>query len=406
MNDAGTATTLVVVGCDFRTASSRWRSRLVLDSERAKQIASDLRRNGAAEGFVDLSTCNRNEWIVSSNDPRWASELLRTQMKLLMDPKPQGIEPYVLIGEEATRHVLRVAIGQESLVVGERQIAGQLFKALEAARARQTSCRTLNGLGAVAGRLVRIAVRRGCVGHSAKGVHNLAISYLERHFEHPDQLRVAVVGLGSIGRRVLGLLEERPGFKPIGCNRTVDEDATDRIRPLTDLRELLTEVDAAIVCTGAQQRIIDSAGLPSRDPSHPLVMIDIGIPEQVIREGVPDGVLVAGLDELTSFHQGSKHDDGFPEGEIAETLVQRAMTEFQIFCNRAPLRELLDTIQRHNRLLVWEEIPRLVAEGFEYVPEESRSTLEQDLKQIVLNYTSEVFRTIRETSVRKGEPSQ
>ena len=57
---------LAVVGCDFRVASSQWRSRLVLDESEARSIADKLKNNQAADGFVDLNTCNRNEWIVSS----------------------------------------------------------------------------------------------------------------------------------------------------------------------------------------------------------------------------------------------------------------------------------------------------------------------------------------------------
>ena len=82
MNEATDKFPLAVVGCDFRVASSKWRSDLVLTDEDARVLARDLYRNGAADGFLDLNTCNRNEWIVSSSRPRWAAELLRAQMKI------------------------------------------------------------------------------------------------------------------------------------------------------------------------------------------------------------------------------------------------------------------------------------------------------------------------------------
>ena len=131
---------LAVVGCDFRVASSAWRSRLVLADEEAAEIAQGLARNQAADGFLDLNTCNRNEWVVSTLDAKWAVSLLKSHMVQKLGPEAAAwFNPYVYTGDDAARHVLRVAIGQESLVVGERQIAGQLHDALELARTRNTS---------------------------------------------------------------------------------------------------------------------------------------------------------------------------------------------------------------------------------------------------------------------------
>ena len=175
---------LAVVGCDFRVASSAWRSRLILGDEEAETLAGALRLNGAADGFVDLNTCNRTEWIVSGRDPQWAASLLRSQMIQRAGPGSQGwFSPYVHTGEDAAAHLFKVALGQESLVVGERQIAGQLNDALELARARGSSSRILNGLGAAAGRLVQMAFKQGCMAGASVGVHSLAVSWLAGRLE-------------------------------------------------------------------------------------------------------------------------------------------------------------------------------------------------------------------------------
>ncbi len=212
---------LAVVGCDFRVAPSRARSQLVLEEHEALQLADELERGGWGDGLVVLDTCNRNEWVVASPQPAWAAQLLHSRMCQRLHPSIRGhIQPYSFVGDEAARHLFRVAIGQESLVMGERQISGQLFEALHRARTRGTSTRILNGLGSIAGRLVRIAMRRGCLEGSAVGVHSLAIAWLRQHLP-PGRVRVAVVGLGSIGRRVAGILEEDPRFELTRCNRTV-----------------------------------------------------------------------------------------------------------------------------------------------------------------------------------------
>ena len=401
-------TPLAIVGCDFRVASSHWRSMLVLDDAVAQKVATELKRNSAADGFVDLNTCNRNEWIISSPSPSWAAELLRTQMKHLTgEEAQQWIEPYVLVGEEAARHIFNVAIGQESLVVGERQIAGQLFRALETARARGTSSRVLNGLGSIAGRLVRIAIRRGCVGNTTHGVHSLAISYLRKHFQKRKGIKIAIIGLGSIGRRILGFMEEDTSFIPIPCNRTIREELTGKVRPLERLAETLEEVDGAVVCTGAPRPVILPEHLKPRSKERPLLLLDIGIPEQVSHHGMPEKVTLAGLDELVSFHNGQEPDAQSLNQACAnhevESLVKRAVAEFKVFCREHTFSEILDTVQRHHHQLVREEIPRLIESRLGYLPETDLARLELDLRNIVLEYTSEVFRTIKETSKRHAE---
>jgi glutamyl-tRNA reductase len=400
---------LAVVGCDFRTAPARFRSRLVLDAAAAKKIGGELAQLQAADGFADLNTCNRNEWILSSHHARWAAELMRTQMKRLAgDDAAARFEPYAYTGKEAARHVFRVAIGQESLVVGERQIAGQVFSAFEAARLRGTSSRILNGLGSIAGRLVRMALRRGWLESDSVGVHSLAIAYLEKALPEAAKNRVAVVGLGSIGRRVLGLMEEKPHFEPVPCNRTVPEDQRDRVRPLAELGQILGQVDAAIVCTGApvpvvQQEILHHRGRMARQ--RPLWLVDLGIPEQIGRFELPGNVHLVRLDELVAFHRSRRQNPPqiMPDGTEMEALLQRALIEFKVFCNSQAYAEILDTVQRHHQKLVSEEIPRIISGRLSYLPEVDRARLETDLKSIILEYTTEVFRTIRESSSREGE---
>lgn len=399
MNQSDDSLPLAVVGCDFRVASSEWRARTILDDDEIGRITEDLERNQVADGFVDLNTCNRNEWIVSSANPRWAAELLKAQM---IRRAGRGAEswfvPYAYAGEQAARHVFRVAIGQESLVVGERQIAGQLYSALETARRRGTSSRALNGLGSIAGRLVRIALRRGCIESAAVGVHSLAIRYLKHRLGEQPRGRIALIGLGRIGRRVLGVMTEALGIEPICINRTIPLESRRRILPLDRLPAVLGEVDAAIVCSGAPDPVVRAEHLGQRSVERPLLLIDIGIPPQVEKRGMSGGVEAVGLDELVEFHRKTRAETQADKVGEAARLVERALVEYRAFCKEQAFSAILDAVQQQHRQLVGEEIPRLVESRFDYLPSETRVRLEGDIRNIVLEYTNEVFRTIKETS--------
>lgn len=381
---------LALVGCDFRVASSRFRSRLVLPSEEADRMAAALRRNGWAEGLLVLETCNRNEWVVSGAGPEWAVQLLAARMQERLGTEARGvIHPYVLVGEAAARHLLRVAVGQESLVQGERQVATQLQRALDAARRAGRSCRVLNGLGSIAGRLVAIAERRGCIRDATAGVHWLAVRRVlaekATRGGEPRRWRVAVVGLGEIGRKTAGLVAREPDLVPVLVNRTAPEG----VHPLADLPAVLAEVDAAITCTAAPAPVVTAAQLPPRSPDRPLLLVDVGIPEQVARGVAGPGVTVAGLDDLVAL---APREPGTNPAE-AQALVERATREFQRFCAEPEFAGLLEEVRGRHRRLARETLPRLLRQA-----EGDPERLEAELKAVLGRYTNDILRAVREAS--------
>ncbi|MFH1809816.1 MAG: hypothetical protein ABIJ09_13805 [Pseudomonadota bacterium] len=389
---------LAVVGCDFRVASSRIRGQLVLDEGEAMHIAAELVRGKAADGFLDLATCNRNEWYVSSDKPAWAVELLRTWMLDRLGSEHQRrIRPYMFVGEEAAAHFFRVSLGQESLIVGERQIAGQVFRALEAARARGSSSRILNGLGSIAGRSVHNASRCGCLASTNRGVHSLAVNHL-RGWLDGRRAKVAVIGLGEIGRRVRGLLSVDAKLQVVPCNRTVLPDQAETVRPLSELTTLLGEVDAAIVCTGALDPTVRPEHLARRQ-GRPILIVDIGIPEQVLREGLPGGVSVAGIDELVAAHQADAVV--VRADQEAQNLLDGALLQFRRFCNEPDFLDILEAVQRRSQAMLGDEIPRIVHDHFGELDEATRQKLEAEIRTVLQSYTHEVFGTIKDAALKR-----
>jgi glutamyl-tRNA reductase len=391
---------LAVVGCDFRVAPSRARSQLVLDEHEALQLADELERGGWAEGLVVLDTCNRNEWIVASHQPAWAVQLLQSRMRQRLEPELRArIMPYGFVGDEAARHLFRVAIGQESLVVGERQISGQLFDALHRARTRGTSTRNLNGLGSIAGRLVRIAMRRGCLEASAVGVHSLAIAWLREQLPR-GRARVVVVGLGSIGRRVAGILDEDPRFDLVRCNRTVEPGS--EVRPLSELPGLLTQVDAAVFCTAAPSPLVEPELLQT---DRALALVDIGIPEQV---GEPTGsrwVRRVGLDQLVDWHQGRVGEGVERRCAVTDALVERALRELRRFCNEPVFAPVLEKVRGRSRTLMNDEVPAIIGRQLPQLSQAERGRLESELKSLLAGYTDETLQAIRDGARQLTEGS-
>jgi len=394
---------LVVVGCDFRVASSRVRSCLARDDRLCEDTAAQLRAIGAADGFLELVTCNRNEWIASAAETGWAGQLMATRMKAVVASLGQSLDPFVLEGEAALRHVLRVAAGRESLVLGERQIAGQLFRALETARARGWSSRVLNGLGTASGRLVRDLDDLEGAARTARGVHSLALSYAAAHRGGSDRGSCAVVGMGAIGRRLLETAHGAGAWDCVAVNRTPVAGLQARLYGIDALAEVLAGVDVAFVCTGAPHRIISREHLRGRDPARPLLIVDIGIPEQAPREDLPSDVRVAGLDDLTSYVTGVALPEERAVDARIDALIDEAVARFEVFCATVPYVDILQTIQSQTARLVHGTIPRIIAERLGSMAPAERDSLERELKSAVRGFTAELLDSVKGTCGCKEE---
>jgi glutamyl-tRNA reductase len=316
-----------------------------------------------------------------------------------------GAEPYVHVGADAARHVFSVSIGQESFVVGERQIATQFFSALEDARKMGTSSRLLNGLGSITGRLVRDAVQEGCIGGPAAGVHSLAYRFVKDWLGPCDaSMTVAVVGLGAIGRLVRGFFEQDRDTRVIPVNRSIPGGEEERVRSIRELSTVLREVDAAVICTSAPHHVVKTATLDGRDPDRRLLVLDLGIPEQVDALDPRTGATRAGLDDLKADPVGSPPpEEQQRHQQAAENLVAKAIEAITIFAREGSVVEIYDEVRRRHERFVNEEIPAYLENKVGGLDESQRAHLAFGLKGMVLTYTNEIFGAIKRSLAPEEE---
>lgn len=391
---------VAVVGVDFRRAPARQRDRLLLGAEERLSLAAELRRSDIADGLACLDTCNRTEWIVSTAEPAWAAEVLRSQM-IGRDGGAESagadtalLVPYVRTGRDAALHLMEVAAGLESFVVGEHEIASQLQRALERSRVEQTASPVLNGLGKAIGRLTRDTHRIQLTGGGPRGVHDVAVDYLLTH--RPGATRVGVVGLGQIGEKVARTLRGA-GLQPWLCNRSpqVRWVGESPVEPLHRLPELLGDAEAAVICTAAPQPLVTEALLADRRAAVPLLLVDLGIPAQVDPRLRPT---VAECADLETIQQAASRRQIASWADIAHVRqrVAQAVCEFEGFCKERNLTLLLRRTQERHQRYIQVEIPRLLEAALPALEPGARSRLESELKGLVREYTNGVFRDIRD----------
>jgi glutamyl-tRNA reductase len=286
-----------------------------------------------AEAFV-ISTCNRVE-VYADVDRFHAGvtaicELLARHGGV---PSPE-LTPhlYVHYEERAVSHLLAVAAGLDSMVVGEDQILGQVRTAVKLAEEHGTAGRVLGELGRLALRTGKRARAETTIGRAGLSLLSAAVEVAARR-AGTDTLsgrRVLVVGAGSMSG-LAAATAARSGAASIAvANRTREHaervaasvgTAATTITGLDDLPAALAAADVVISCTGATGQVITldiaSAALAARtgpdaspaNPLGPLVIMDLAMPRDV-EPGVADlpGVVLIGMDQLRE-HAGAIRDD-------------------------------------------------------------------------------------------------
>ena len=326
---------VLVVGLSHKSAPVETLERAAVTGDTLGKLLQDIAHlPDIAETFV-VSTCNRVE--VYAEAVRFHSgvtgvcELLARHSGIPLSELTPSL--YVHYEDRAVQHLLAVASGLDSLVVGEDQILGQVRTALKAAGDHGTLGRTLRDLG-------RLALRAGKRARAETGIDRLGISLVSVGVElaattlrgghggasSPPMLggfaggrppeatllhgrNVLIVGAGAMSGLAVATAARSGAVAITVANRTraraerLARGVGGAVADLADLPAAIAAADVVISCTGAGELVITGqtvrAALDERSPSAPLVLLDLAMPRDVDPAAAElPGVSVIGLDEL------------------------------------------------------------------------------------------------------------
>ena len=243
-------------------------------SQHTDTLSASLRSTAGVEGLVTLATCNRLEFIIDS--PKVPESHLRLRLARELDSQPDWS---VHEGEDALTHLFQVASGLKSMVVGEREITGQLRRALKAAQESGDASGTLTSVVNAAlhtSRRVRAETRLQESGRSVVGV-GLDMTGIT---EWKNQ-RVLLVGTGSYAGAVVSALRQR-GVETIfvhsSSGRASGFAERHAITPATDLESALNKAMLVVTCRGSATPVVTAAHLREATP---IVLLDLSLQPDV-----------------------------------------------------------------------------------------------------------------------------
>jgi len=339
-------------GVSHNTASVEIRERFAYSGEALPAaLRAMLRLPGVREALI-LSTCNRVELSITSqdgDDPRaLITQFLRTNPNL--EGLPVGQFLYHHEGPDAVRHLFRVAASLDSMVLGEPQILGQLKAAYAVAKAEGA----LNGpLESLLTRAFSVAKRvrsETGIGRSAVSISFAAIELAREIFGSLTGRKVLIVGAGKMSELAARHLRRSGVSRIFVTNRT-----RDRARELAGLFQgdiveydqflpRLPDIDIVITSSGAPHYILTRDQMRrviEARRNRPMFLIDIAVPRNVDPEvNRIDNVFLYDIDDLRRVVDRNRQERQ-KEAEHAETIVA---VEVQRMLSRMKAGEVTPTI--------------------------------------------------------------
>jgi glutamyl-tRNA reductase len=296
---------LVAVGLEQRHANVAAREKLAANGEDlAEAVRAYAVLDGVEEAFV-LSTCYRVEVYAASCCPAAAASALADALRARAgDP---GLPLFDLRGEEAFRHLVRVAASLESGVVGEPQVLGQVREAFG-------RCAEIGAAGkelsAVMCRVLQAAKRvrtETAIGRAGVSWGHAAADLAEKVLGPLDGRHALVVGAGEMARLTAQHLSDQ-GASVVVVNRTaanaeaLAREVAGTARPIEALRAEMARADVVVVAAPLPPDALapEGAGALMRERRHRrLVLVDLAVPRAVPPAlGNLDGWYVCDVDDL------------------------------------------------------------------------------------------------------------
>jgi len=284
---------LLTLGLNHKTAPVDIRERITFGPDIIVGALRSLsERPGIDEGVI-LSTCNRTEIYCAISQGgreevcRWLSDFHGVEVETL--------SPYLYDHHDAesVRHLLRVASGLDSLVLGEPQILGQVKQAFQTANDAATTGKLLGKLFQHTFSVAKQVRTDTTIGHSPVSVAFAAVSLARQIFSDLARQTALLIGAGETIELAARHLHQHGIGRIIVANRTLEKahhlanQFEGYAIGLTEIPTHLAEADIVISSTASPLPILGKGTVESalrRRKHQPMFMVDIAVPRDIESE--------------------------------------------------------------------------------------------------------------------------
>ncbi len=281
---------LIAFGINHRTAPVELREQVAITGERITAALRELAALPSVTEAAILSTCNRTELYCGLQDDQ--VEALCEWLAHFHALDPAQIRPhlYSFPNADAVRHLLRVAGGLDSMILGEPQILGQMKQAYQNASDAGTLDAALERLFQHTFAVAKQIRTDTAIGESPVSIAFAAVSLARQIFSNFEQHTALLIGAGDTIELTARHLHDQHLGRLIIANRTPEHAHQLAAQfngygiSLAEIPAHLAEADIIITATGSRTPILTGAMMKPAlklRKHRPVFMVDIAVPRDI-----------------------------------------------------------------------------------------------------------------------------
>jgi glutamyl-tRNA reductase len=282
--------TLIALGINHKTAPVELREKVAFTPDALVAALASLKRLEGIEESVIVSTCNRTELYVNADDNR-ATQLIDWLANFhQVDADKISANAYIYEHAEAIEHVMRVASGLDSLILGEPQILGQIKQAYNNAKHSGMISTQFDKLFQHTFAVAKRVRTETDIGANAVSVAYAAVQLAKHIFAALPKRSVLLVGAGETIELVAQHLKEQGVNKLAVANRTLGRaeklasSLGADVLTLSQLPDMLHLYDIVISSTASQLPLIGKGMVEDalrKRRNMPIFMVDLAVPRDI-----------------------------------------------------------------------------------------------------------------------------
>ncbi|MBN3886602.1 MULTISPECIES: glutamyl-tRNA reductase [unclassified Nostoc] len=334
---------IAVVGLSHKTAPVEVREKLSIPEPQIESAIAQLASYPHIDEVAILSTCNRLEiYIVTSESDQGIREItqfLAEYSKLPVLSLRQHL--FMLLHDDAVMHVMRVAGGLDSLVLGEGQILAQV-------KTTHKLGQQYSGIKTILNRLFKQALTAGkrvrtetSIGTGAVSISSAAVELAQIKVANLAACRVVILGAGKMSRLLVQHLISKGAVEISIVNRSRDRalELTKQfpqqpinIHPLSEMMSVIADSDLVFTSTSATEPILDRAKLEMvLEVQRSLMLFDISVPRNVHADvNELENVQAFNVDDLKAV-VAQNYESRRKIAQEAERLLEEEVEAFDIW---------------------------------------------------------------------------
>lgn len=334
---------IAVVGLSHKTAPVEVREKLSIPEPQMESAIAHITSYPHIEEVAILSTCNRLEIYVVTHETeqgvREVTQFLSEHSKLPTVSLRQHL--FVLLHDDAVMHIMRVAAGLDSLVLGEGQILAQVKNTHKLGQ-------QYNGIKTILNRLFKQALTAGkrvrtetSIGTGAVSISSAAVELAQMKVANLAACRVAILGAGKMSRLLVQHLVSKGAGQICILNRSRDRavelaklfpEQPIQTHLLSEMMTVISECDLVFTSTSATEPILDRAKLEMVvETSRSLMLFDISVPRNVHADvNELANVQAFNVDDLKAV-VAQNYESRRKMAQEAEGILEEEVTSFDVW---------------------------------------------------------------------------